>query len=269
MATGVGSVGPPLAAACTSDQECQWPFALMVAAIPAGAAASTSPAATAAMFRRSNPTGSHARLRRIRVRPVSINLSRSKVPPQRMVSAMHAVMGSSSEAGANGERKTNRASGKSATAAETGESKNDQAPPGAPSRGNSMKPSILPIAAQYEVAAATKAKTGSRSQGAVSPNRLRSAQRADDQEQHERVEVHHPAEVAAAPPPAHIKRKGMAQQSALAPKGTEHPRSSDTFTSPPCGEVGVQRRVGRSIRRSHRIEVDRLERGLLFRELVK
>ena len=41
-----------------------------------------------------------------------------------------------------------------------------------------MKPSILPIAAQYEVAAATKAKTGSRSQGAASPNRLRSAKPA-------------------------------------------------------------------------------------------
>ena len=38
-----------------------------------------------------------------------------------------------------------------------------------------MKPSIRPIAAQYEVTAATKAKTGSRSQGAASPNRLRRA----------------------------------------------------------------------------------------------
>src|SRR5207253_3038994 len=57
MATGVGSVGPPLAAARTSDQECQWPFALMVAAIAAGAAASTSPAATAAMFRGSSDKG--------------------------------------------------------------------------------------------------------------------------------------------------------------------------------------------------------------------
>jgi len=38
-----------------------------------------------------------------------------------------------------------------------------------------MKPSIRPIAAQYAVAAATNAKTGSRSHGAASPNRVRSA----------------------------------------------------------------------------------------------
>ena len=61
----------------------------------------------------------------------------------------------------------------------------------------------------------------------------------------------------------------MAQQASLVPKRAEHPRRADPFTSPPCGEVGAQRRVGRSIRRSHRLEVDRLERGLLFLELVK
>ena len=44
-----------------------------------------------------------------------------------------------------------------------------------------MKPSIRPIAAQYEVAAATKAKTGSRSHGAGSPKRLSSAIPADIQ----------------------------------------------------------------------------------------
>src|SRR2546429_5088736 len=90
-----------------------------------------TPATTAAAFRRSTPTGSQVRLRRVRVRPVSISLSRSKLTPQRMVRAMHAVIGSSSEAGARGERKTKRASGKSATAAETGDSRNDQAPPAA------------------------------------------------------------------------------------------------------------------------------------------
>ena len=35
-----------------------------------------------------------------------------------------------------------------------------------------MKPSIRPIAAQYEVTTATNAKTGRRSQGAACPNRL-------------------------------------------------------------------------------------------------
>ena len=38
-----------------------------------------------------------------------------------------------------------------------------------------MKPSIRPIAAQYDVTTATNANTGSRSHGAVCPNRLSSA----------------------------------------------------------------------------------------------
>src|SRR4029077_5937947 len=56
----------------------------------------------------------------------------------------------------------------------TGDSKKDHAPPDAPSRGNSMKPSIRPIAAQYEVTIATNAKIGSRSHGALSPKKLSS-----------------------------------------------------------------------------------------------
>src|SRR5258708_2970844 len=60
-------------------------------------------------------------------------------------------------------------------AGETGERRNERAPPAAPSGGNNMKPSIPPIAAQYAVTAATKANTGSRSQGAGCPNRLRKA----------------------------------------------------------------------------------------------
>src|SRR5437879_7659829 len=145
------------------------------AATPAGTAASNTPAAIAAALRRTTPRAIHTRRRRVRVRPVSINLSRSNVTPHRTVSAKHAVSGSSSDAGANGDLNTNSASGRSATAAETGERRNDHAPPAAPSRGKSMKPSIRPIAAQYEATAATKAKTGSRSQGAASPNRLRRA----------------------------------------------------------------------------------------------
>src|SRR5207244_6742942 len=76
----------------------------------------------------------------------------------------------SSDTGANGDLNTNSASGRSATAAETGDRRNDHAPPAAPSRGKSMKPSIRPIAAQYEVTAATNANTGSRSHGALWPN---------------------------------------------------------------------------------------------------
>src|SRR3989475_9794258 len=147
----------------------------MAAAKPAGAAARSRPAAIAGGLRRSTPTCSQDRLRRIRLRPVSISLSRSNVPPQRMVSATQAVIGSRSEAGASGERKTKRARGRSGNAAGTGERKNDQAPPAAASPGESMKPSIRPIDAQYEVTAATKAKTGSSAPGAASPNRLRRA----------------------------------------------------------------------------------------------
>src|SRR5207302_1987935 len=119
--------------------------------------------------------GSQRRRGRSRPAPLSRSRSRSKVAPVMTVRTRQAAKGSASEAGASGERKTKRASGISATAAEMGESKKDQAPPAAPSRGKSMKPSIRPIAAQYEVTAATKAKTGSRSQGAASPNRLRRA----------------------------------------------------------------------------------------------
>src|SRR5438874_1289061 len=145
------------------------------AATPAGTAASNTPAAIAAALRRTTPRAIHTRRRRVRVRPVSINLSRSNVTPHRTVSAKHAVSGSSSDTGANGDLNTNSASGRSATAAETGERRNDHAPPAAPSRGKSMKPSIRPIAAQYEVTAATKAKTGKRSHGAGWPKTVSSA----------------------------------------------------------------------------------------------
>src|SRR5438552_5913771 len=174
-ATGVGSIGDPVAAARTSDHECQWAPALTVPARPADAPAISTPAATATALRRITAKGSQLRRRRVRPRPVSINRSRSNAEPHRTVSAKQAVSGSSSDAGASGERKTNSASGRSATAADTGDSKNDQAPPAAPSRGKSMKPSIRPIAAQYEVTAATKANTGKRSHGAVCPNRLSKA----------------------------------------------------------------------------------------------
>ncbi len=149
FATGAGSVvDDPVTAACTSCHECQCALAVTAPAAPAEAAAISTPAAMAAALRRSTAIGIHTRRGRTRPRPVSINRSRSKVVPHRMVSAKHAVMGSSRDAIASGERKTKRASGRSATAADTGDSKNDHAPPAAPSRGKSMNPSIRPIAAQ-------------------------------------------------------------------------------------------------------------------------
>src|SRR5450756_774944 len=175
-AAGAGSAGDdPVTAAWTSCHECQCAPAVIAPATPADAAAMTTPAARAAALRRSTGTGIQTRRRRTRPRPDSMSRSRSQVVPHRIVNAKQAVIGSSSDARASGERKTKRASGRSATAADTGESRNDHAPPAAPSRGNSMKPSILPIAAQYAVTAATNANTGSRSHGAVSPNRLRNA----------------------------------------------------------------------------------------------
>src|SRR5207237_799360 len=63
-----GPIGAPVAAARTSDQECQWAFALIVPAIPAGAAARTTPATTAAAVLRSTPMGRQDSLRRMRGR---------------------------------------------------------------------------------------------------------------------------------------------------------------------------------------------------------
>jgi len=85
---------------------------------------------------------------RSRLTPVSIKRSRSKVAPVTIVSARQAPRGRASDATASGERKTKSASGRSATAAEIGERRKDQAPPAAPSRGKSMKPRRRPIAAQ-------------------------------------------------------------------------------------------------------------------------
>ena len=147
-ATSCGSACPPATAARTCGHELQCALPLTEAATPAGAAAISTPATMAAPFRRSTPSWSHTRLRRTRPRPVSIKRSRSNVVPQSTVSARQAVIGSSSEGSAKGDLNTKRASGRSATAAETGDSRKDHAPPAAPSRGNSMKPSILPIAAQ-------------------------------------------------------------------------------------------------------------------------
>src|SRR6266571_8165665 len=162
-------------AALTSDHECQPALDVITAATPAGATASSRPATMAAALRRNVLSCSHTRRRRTRPTPVSINRSRSKVAPQRIVSAKHATSGNNSEADASGERNTKSASGRSATAAETGDSRNDHAPPAAPSRGNSMKPSIRPIAAQYDVTAATNANAGRRSHGAGWPKKLSSA----------------------------------------------------------------------------------------------
>src|SRR4029077_15728972 len=166
---------PSPAEPITSLHECHPACAVTAAATPAGAAASNKPAPSAAAFRRTTATGSHTRRRRLVPMPVSIKRSRSKVVPHRNVSAKHGVSGSRSDPTASGERNTNSARGRSATAAETGDSRNDQAPPAAPSRGKSMKPSIRPITAQYEVTAATNAKTGSRSHGALTPNKESSA----------------------------------------------------------------------------------------------
>src|SRR2546423_3617174 len=156
----------------TSDHECRLAFEVSAAATPAGTIASSAPAASAATLRLITPPANHRRFLRVRPTPVSINRSRSNVTPHSTVRATQATIGSSSDAVANGDLNTNNASGRSATAADTGDRRNDHAPPDAPSRGNSMKPSMRPIAAQYAVTAATNANTGSRSHGAVSPKNV-------------------------------------------------------------------------------------------------
>src|SRR6266566_6373171 len=155
----------------TSDHEWRLAFEVNAAATPAGTIARSKPATSAAALRLITAVANHTRFLR-RPTPVSINRSRSNVTPQSTVRATQATIGSRSDAVANGDLKTNSASGRSATAADTGDRRNDHAPPDAPSRGNSMKPSMRPIAAQYEVTAATNANTGSRSHGAFSPKKV-------------------------------------------------------------------------------------------------
>src|SRR5216684_474200 len=106
----------------TSLHECNPAFEVTAAATPAGTIASSRPATIATALRRRTATGSQTRLT-LRPMPVSIKRSRSKVVPQRTVRAKQAVRGSSNDPIASGERKTNRARGRSATAAETGERK--------------------------------------------------------------------------------------------------------------------------------------------------
>src|SRR5438128_1306664 len=69
---GAGSVEADMPTDWTSDHECQCALDETVAAMAAGASASSNPAAIAAALRRSRATGNHTRRFRVRPRPVSM-----------------------------------------------------------------------------------------------------------------------------------------------------------------------------------------------------
>ena len=95
---------------------------------------------------------------------------------------------------------------------------------------------------------------------------------ARDEQEHEGVQVHDPAQVAAPPPGADVEREELAQPVGLVPQRPEHlagPEARDLYELGAAGGGGlsVAARGRRAGRLSHRLEVDRFQTLLLLGKL--
>src|SRR2546427_587553 len=218
-----GPIGAPVAAARTSDQECQWAFALIVPAMPAGAALARKqheaehPAHRRPKRRRrgneSEDWQEVPRRRFAEQREERQTCGRPEGDPGRADDRARENLQPDQRGVVDGgvEQDLERAlrlfppdSDRALDRFEQRERKEEQ---------RQEQPRLQRLAASETL------RHLSRNAGQLPEER-----RPDHEQQDERVEIHHPTEVAPAPPRAHVERKRMAEHPALLSNRGEHAR---------------------------------------------